>query len=87
MRIFITVSGAFGSDYEWQVEVDLATCRALIHRRGVQVATARYGAGSWHDVEPDAADVRAALAEAIQELKPFRGLLKRSCRGGGATST
>ncbi len=84
MRIFIAVSMPLGLDMEWQVEVDIGTCKVRIHRHGRQVATARYQAGIWHDLDPESTELRTVLVNAEEELKPFRGLLKQRCGEGGA---
>jgi hypothetical protein len=81
MRIFIAVSSVVGQ--EWQVEVDLGTCRARIHRGGAQVAQAIYHAGEWLDVEPAGLELHGVLTSAAHELRPFQELLRRRCRGSG----
>ncbi|MBA3684372.1 MAG: hypothetical protein H0W72_03940 [Planctomycetes bacterium] len=68
---------------EWQVEVDLSTCRARMHRRGLQVATVLYREGDWLELDPDTREHRAVLADAGEELRPFKALLKKQCSGKG----
>jgi hypothetical protein len=73
MRVVVAVATDDGS---WRIHVDLDTGAADLYRDTAHVATAVYEPrAGWRTVDPDRADVRAALQAAIGELRPFEAVM------------